>query len=90
MPPIFVYKLPSQKQVVIDSQQRLRTIHGFFSGKLPDEAEFFLKGVSPQWEGKRYDTLDESDRIRFRDSVLRTVIVGQLDPKDTTSIYHIF
>lgn len=90
VPPIFVYKLPSQIQVVIDGQQRLRTIHGFFSGELPDGGEFFLKGVSPQWEGKRYDTLDEPDRIRFRDSVLRVVIVEQLDPKDMTSIYHIF
>jgi len=90
VPSVFVYKLPSQKQVVIDGQQRLRTVHGFFSGKLPDGTDFFLKGVSPQWEGKRYDMLDEPDRIRFRDSILRVVIVEQLDPKDTTSIYHIF
>lgn len=90
VPPIFVYKDTSQKQIVIDGQQRLRTIHSFFDGKLPDGSDFFLKGVSPQWEGKRYDTLDESDRIRLRDSVLRVVVVEQLDPKDMTSIYHIF
>jgi len=90
VPAIFVYKEPSQKQVVIDGQQRLRTIWGFFEGKLPDGSNFYLKGVSPQWEGKYYNTLDEAERIRFRDSVLRVVIVEQLDPKDTTSIYHIF
>lgn len=90
VPAIFVYKEPSQKQVVIDGQQRLRTIWGFFEGKLPDGNAFYLKGVSPQWEGKYYTTLDEAERIRFRDSVLRVVIVEQLDPKDTTSIYHIF
>jgi len=90
VPQIFVYKLPSQIQVIIDGQQRLRTIHGFFDGKLPDGKEFFLKGVSPQWEGKYYNTLDEQDRIRLRDAVLRVVIVEQLDPKDMTSIYHIF
>ncbi len=90
VPAIFVYREPSQKQVVIDGQQRLRTMHGFFSGKLPDGGDFFLKGVSPRWEGKFYDTLEEPDRIRFRDSVLRVVIVEQLDPQDRTSIYHIF
>ena len=90
VPAIFVYKEPSQKQVVIDGQQRLRTVWGFFEGKLPDGSNFYLKGVSPQWEGKYYSTLDEAEHIRFRDSVLRVVIVEQLDPKDNTSIYHIF
>lgn len=90
VPAIFVYKEPSQKQVVIDGQQRLRTITGFFEGKLPDGGDFYLRGVSPQWEGKHYSDLKETERIRLRDSVLRQVIVEQLDPKDTTSIYHIF
>lgn len=90
VPAIFVYKEPSQKQVVIDGQQRLRTITGFFEGKLPDGSDFYLRGVSPQWEGKYYTDLSEAERIRLRDSVLREVIVEQLDPKDNTSIYHIF
>ena len=37
-----------------------------------------------------YERLDEADRIRFRDSILRVVIVEQVDPNDITSIYHIF
>lgn len=90
VPAVFVYKEPDQKQVVIDGQQRLRTIWGFFQGKLPDDSDFYLRGVSSQWEGKFYETLTEADRVRFRDSVLRVMIVEQLDPKDTTSIYHIF
>lgn len=90
VPSIFVYKDPSEKQVVIDGQQRLRTIWGFFEGKLPDGSPFYLRGVDPQWEGKFYNTLKETDRIRFRDSTLRVVIVEQIDPKDKTSIYHIF
>jgi hypothetical protein len=90
VPAIFVHKEPSQKQVVIDGQQRLRTIVGFFEGKLPDGGDFYLRGVSPQWEGKHFKDLTEAERIRLRDSVLREVIVEQLDPKDNTSIYHIF
>ena len=90
VPAIFVYKEPSEKQVVIDGQQRLKTIWGFFNGKLPDGGDFYLKGVGPQWEGKYYNTLNETERRRLDGSVLRTVIVEQLDPKDNTSIYHIF
>lgn len=90
IPSIFVYKEKSQQQLVIDGQQRLRAIAGFFEEKLPDGSGFYLRGVSPQWEGKYYSTLSEEDQIRFRDSVLRQVIVEQVDPKDTTSIYHIF
>ena len=91
VPPIFVYKEPSsQKWIIIDGQQRLRTICGFFEGKLPDGGGFYLRGVSPQWEGKYYTNLDETDSIRFRDAVLRVIIVEQQDPKDDTSIYHIF
>jgi hypothetical protein len=91
VPEIFVYKEPSsQKWILIDGQQRLRTICGFFEGKLPDDSNFYLRGLSSQWEGKYYKDLNETDSIRFRDSVLRVIIVEQQDPRDDTSIYHIF
>lgn len=91
VPPIFVYKEPdSQKWIIIDGQQRLRTICGFFDGKLPDGSDFFLRGVNPQWEGKQYKDLSPTDQMRFRDAVLRVIVVEQQDPKDDTSIYHIF
>lgn len=90
VPSIFVYKEASGKQIVIDGQQRLRTIWGFFDGVLPDGSPFYLRGVSPQWAGLYYKGLNEVDKIRFRDSILRTVIVEQINPQDTTSIYHIF
>ena len=90
VPSIFLYKEPSRKQLVIDGQQRLRTVCSFFDGKLPDGKNFYLKDVSPRWEGKYYNDLDESERIHLRDTALRSVTVEQLDPKDNSSIYHIF
>ena len=90
VPAIFLYKEASQKQIVIDGQQRLRTIHGFFEGHLPDGSPFYLRGVSPQWEGKYYTTLSDAEKTCLRDSVLREVIVEQVDPRDKTSIYYIF
>ena len=44
-----------------------------------------------RWEGKRYvPDLSESDRIRFRDAVLRATVIEQTDPGDTSSMYHVF
>lgn len=90
VPSIFVYKEATGRQLVIDGQQRLKTIWGFFEGVLPDGSPFYLQGVDAQWDGLTYEKLKESDKMRFRDSILRVVIVEQVDPNDITSIYHIF
>jgi hypothetical protein len=91
VPQIFVYKEPSQNLIVIDGQQRLRSIWSFFEGRLPNDGpQFFLKGVNAQWEGKFYRDLNQTEQIRLRDSVLRMMVVEQVDPRDDTSIYHIF
>ena len=91
VPGIFLYReKPSQHYLVIDGQQRLRTIVGFTEGKLPDVTDFYLRDVDKRWEGKRYVDLSESDRIRFRDAVLRATVIEQTDPEDDSSMYHIF
>ena len=90
VPPVFFYREESGKELIIDGQQRIRTIVGFFAKSLPDGTTFFLKGVSPQWEGRNYDTLNESDRNRFKNSILRVIIVEQIDPGDTSSMYEVF
>ena len=91
VPGIFLYReQPSQHYLVIDGQQRLRTIFGFIEGKLPDVSDFSLRDVDQRWAGKRYTDLAESDRIRFRDAVLRAVVIEQTDPNDNSSMYHVF
>lgn len=92
VPAIFLYReRPTQKLLVIDGQQRLRSVFGYFDGKFPDiNQRFFLRKVKPQWDGLLFDELTNSDQIRLRDSVLRAIIVEQVDPKDDTSMFHIF
>lgn len=92
VPSVFLYKeKDSQKLLVIDGQQRLKTVFGYFSNVFPDTKKpFHLKDVNPNWEGRSFLDLDEPDKRRLKDSVLRAVIVEQLDPKDNTSIFHIF
>ena len=91
VPGIFLYReLKTQQLLVIDGQQRLRSIRGFFDGRLPGVADFYLRNVDARWEGKRYVDLVESDRIRLRDAVLRAIVVEQVAPNDNSSVYHIF
>jgi len=92
VPSIFLYKeKDSQKLLVIDGQQRLKTIFGYFSNSFPDTKKtFYLKDVNAKWKDKSFSDLDEADKRRLKDAVLRAIIVEQLDPEDNTSIFHIF
>ncbi|HVA50120.1 MAG TPA: DUF262 domain-containing protein [Pirellulales bacterium] len=83
----------TQKLLVIDGQQRLRTLQYYYDGVFPAaEAAFKLKGVNARFEGSTYKTLREEDRLRLDDSILHAIIVKQEKPldEDPSSIYHIF
>lgn len=87
----------TNKLLVLDGQQRLKTLlffyEGFFNPKPADKSRrvFKLTKVQPQFEGLTYDTLNEKDRIKLDDSIIHATIVKQETPEDgDTSIYHIF
>lgn len=92
VPPLFLYReSDTQKLLVVDGQQRLRSVFGYFGEAFPDTGQrFSLRKVKAAWEGLVFSELTTADRIRLRDAVLRTIIIEQLDPKDNTSMYHIF
>jgi hypothetical protein len=92
VPGIFFYKAKdTEKPLVIDGQQRLRSVFAYFEGKMPESNKpFALKGVKDVWEDKSFTELSKQEQMRLRDSVLRATIVDQLDPKDNSSIFHIF
>lgn len=98
VPGVFLARDPDTKKLlVIDGQQRLRSIQFFFEGYFnPDpEAEsktvFKLLNVQKQFEGRTFDTLDDEYRILLNDSIIHATIVKQDSPKgEQTSIYHIF
>lgn len=94
----FVKERDSNKLLVIDGQQRLKSLQFFFNGFFnPKEEEqrrqvFKLLDVQKKFLGCTYDTLEEEDKIRFNDSLIHATIIKQEAPHegDDTSIYHIF
>lgn len=93
VPGIFLAREPtSQMLLVVDGQQRLRSLQYFYGGVFPQtDRAFRLKGVQLQFEGKSYKDLSNADRRRLDDSIIHATIVKQDEPsEDQSSIYHIF
>ncbi len=91
VPQIFVYRdEDSQDLLVVDGQQRLKSINYFFQGVYADNTPFRLQGVKSQWEGKLYTELSQQDQRKLNNSILRATIFEQTDPQDKTSVFQIF
>lgn len=90
VPGIFLSKDEDRRLVVIDGQQRLRTLQRFYKGVF-DEKNFALRNVRDNLTGKTYDNLNDEDRRQLDDSILHATIIQQIAPQDNdSSIYHIF
>jgi uncharacterized protein with ParB-like and HNH nuclease domain len=97
VPGVFLAKeADTNKLLVIDGQQRLKSLEFFYDGYFNPKAgekhkPFTLIKVQPQFEGKVYEKLEESDRIKLDNSIIHATIIKQDSPKDgDTSIYHVF
>ena len=99
VPAIFLSKeLDSNKMLVIDGQQRLRTLQYFYNGVFkPTDRAFRLRGVQTRYQGTTYETLSEDDRLRLDDSIIHAIVVKQESPDadgedmaSPSSAYHIF
>lgn len=98
VPGVFLAKdSDTNKLLVIDGQQRLRTlqyfIEGVFNPKNGEKSQkvFELTKVAKQFVGFSYRELSDSDRRKINDYVIHATIVKQDKPSnDDTSIYHIF
>lgn len=78
----------SNKYLVIDGQQRLKTLQYFYQGQLPDGREFRLRHVSPPFEGSTYSTLPPSDRRSLDNSIIHCIIIS--DNYDPAGMFHLF
>ena len=98
VPGVFLSRdFDSDKYVVIDGQQRLKSIQFFRDGVFSPSAgaktqrAFKLTGVQQEFEGLTYQDLASSDRFRIDNSVIHATVVKQDAPaENNTSVYHIF
>lgn len=90
VPGIFLVKEANGKHLVLDGQQRLKTLENFYRGIFLKK-EFLLENVQDRWKGLGYKTLHADDRRRLDDSIIHATIVRQDEPtEDQSSIYLIF
>lgn len=91
VPGIFLYREPdSGKHLIIDGQQRLRSLQYFKQGSF-GERRFRLLDVTLPWRGRTYEELTEADKRRLNDAVIHATIFKQEEPEDDDqSIYYVF
>jgi hypothetical protein len=87
----------TNRLLIIDGQQRLRSLQYFFDGYFKPTQDqqnrrvFKLSNVQERFKGRTYKDLEEKDRIRLGDSIIHATIIKQETPTDDdTSIYHVF
>jgi len=91
VPGLFLYKeADTNKHLVIDGQQRLRTLRAFYDGLMGDR-KFRLTAVREPWSDKSYTELEPSDQLKIDDSIIHATIFRQDEPSDVLdSIYFVF
>lgn len=90
IPGIFLVRQPDRRYLVLDGQQRLRTLHAFVTG-LHDRREFSLKNVAKQFEGLTYKALPEDLRRQLDDTFIQaTIVTTDGSDESLEAIYGIF
>ena len=90
VPGIFLVKEPDNTHLVLDGQQRLKTLEGFYKGVLLGKA-FKLETVQDRFKGLGYEDLEDEDRRRIDDAIIHATVVRQDTPtEDQESVYLIF
>ena len=101
VPGIFFYQdSRTGELVVLDGQQRLKTLQAYYSNdlegkpfRLPRHDESRYQSIHPEFAGKRYAELPDEYRRRLDNAIIHATIVRQdapAGPSEFSSIYHIF
>ncbi|BCH58620.1 hypothetical protein RvVAR0630_12440 [Agrobacterium vitis] len=91
VPGLFLYKeQESPKHLVIDGQQRLKSLQKFYTGTF-GEKKFRLTGLKSRWNDLSYEELTEDDKLRLDDAIIHATIFKQDTPTDSMdSVYEVF
>lgn len=90
IPGIFFVQQADRRYLVLDGQQRLRTLADYYSGR-HDGEPFALQAVGEQFRGLTYATLDATQRRQLDNTFLQATIV-QTDGSRSSldAVYQIF
>ena len=90
VPGIFLVAREDGRLLVLDGQQRLRTLHAFYEGILGGK-EHKLGKVQSTFVGKTYKTLEPETRRKLDNSIIHATVVRQDEPTDDqSSVYMVF
>jgi|SRR5665213_872147 len=90
IPGIFLVRQADRRYLVLDGQQRLKTLQYFRDG-LYEGKEFSLKNVADEFRGLTYKTLTEEQRRLLDDTFLQaTIVATDGTPASLEAIYQIF
>lgn len=90
VPGIFLVREKSNTLLVLDGQQRLRSLQAYYSGT-HDHREYRLKYAQKPFFDKTYEELDDEDRRRLDDSIIHATVLRQDSPSGSQqAIYSIF
>lgn len=90
IPGIFLVRQSDNRMLVLDGQQRLRTLLYFYSGILNDRV-FKLNDVSDDFKGVTYESLSEEARRNLDNTFIQaTIVTAQPDADNMDAIYQIF
>ncbi len=85
VPGIFLVEQPGKKYLVLDGQQRLTTLAGFYADK------FRLENVDETLRGLTYSTLGDERRRSLDDTFIQSIIIrAPQSVEDYESVYQIF
>lgn len=91
VPSIFFYDdSDNLRLLVVDGQQRLRSLYYYIKEKKFAEKAFKLTGnVHPKWKNLTYDELAQDDRDRLDDALMNITVMRQLAPDDGQSAMYL-
>lgn len=89
VPGIFLVRDRANKLLVLDGQQRLRTLQFFYSGFAGD-SRYRLRQVQKPFANLSYEELEPEDRRRLDDSIIHATVLRQDSEGSQDAVYSIF
>lgn len=89
VPSIFLLRdKHTNRYIIVDGQQRLKTLMYFFQGSFPNGKKFKLKNVVQELEAKSYSELNLSDQRELKNSIIHCVVI--MDEENSDAPFHLF